>query len=162
MPFTSLSLLFLFWLFVSLLFPLCIFSEILFPPYWFLFLPHPHIRAASGMYEHRYYEATLNNRSLALCDRRRRLWGHIHIHKYTDTNIQSKWGTLPEGSNLLVPSPSAALLVAFTGFHLKVTNDTAADRGAKISITRKGHFLFTGRDIITKQSYVEKQSWHKH
>lgn len=46
--------------------------------------------AASGMYEHRYYEATLNNRSLALCDRRTRLWGNIHVHKYMDTNIQSK------------------------------------------------------------------------
>lgn len=44
---------------------------------------------ASGLYEHRYYEAILNNRSFAPCDRRTQQWGkdahtQIHPHKYAE------------------------------------------------------------------------------
>lgn len=99
--------------------------------------------SASGVYGHRYYEAILNNRSLAPCDRRTELWGNMHIHKYIYTNTQREWGTLPEGSNLLVPSPSSAVLfVVFKGLHLKVTDNTAPNRGTEICISRKFQFFW--------------------
>lgn len=96
----------------------------------------------SSVYEHRYYKAILNNRSLASCDRRTRLWGNMHTQKYMYANTQRERGTLLEGSNLLVPSPSSAVLfVMFTGLYLKVTDSTASNRGTKICSTRKYQFF---------------------
>lgn len=58
--------------------------------------------SASGLCEHRYAEAMLNNKSIAPCDRRA-LQGNMHtIHNYTYPSIQWEWGTLPEGNNLFL------------------------------------------------------------
>lgn len=84
----------------------------------------------SGMYGHRFYKAILNNRSSASCNRRTRLWGNMHTHKCMYANTQRERGTVLEGSNLLVPSPSSAVsFVVFTGLYLKVTDSTAFNRG---------------------------------
>lgn len=49
--------------------------------------------SALGEHEHLYYEAILNNRSLAPCDRRTGLKGNMHIHKYMYANTQRERGT---------------------------------------------------------------------
>lgn len=57
--------------------------------------------SALGVHEHLYYEAILNNRSVAPCDRRTGLRGNMHIHKCLHANTRGERGTLLEGSKLL-------------------------------------------------------------
>lgn len=120
------------------------------------------IYSALGMYEHLYYKAILNNRSFAPSDRRTRLQGNSHIHKYMHPKSQRRWGTLLEGSNLLVLSPSSAVSVlAFTGLHLKDTDNTP-NRESKIYITPQSVIFSQVWDICVPLSYVEKQPREQH
>ena len=78
--------------------------------------------SASGTYEHLYYEAILNNRSSAPCDRRTGDCGETRT--YANTCTQTEQGDIAWGKQSARPtlSPSSAVceFVVFTGLHLKI------------------------------------------